>query len=174
MLIGVLGAVLIPLGAAPLAPINSAEGINALATLLTAFVSALTVTGVTGYLGRRRNKRQAAQISHMQAAIEDTREQVTNHHSTNLRDDVTQVAEMQAAVMDMITELNKENEARTDRADLKNAERFSELAGRMGTIDRRIATLDERLAATQGNSHSTHARLFERIEKLEEDKEKEE
>lgn len=170
MLIGALGAVLIPLAAAPLAPINSAEGINALATLLTAFVSALTVTGVTGYLGRRRNKIQAAQISHMQAAIEDTREQVTNHHSTNLRDDVTQVAEMQAAVMDMITELNKESEARTDRTDSKNAERFSELAERMGAMDRRIATLDERLAATQSNSHNTHARMFERLEKLEDGK----
>ena len=170
MLIGALGAVLTPLAAAPLAPINSAEGINALATLLTAFVSALTVTGVTGYLGRRRNKRQAAPICHMQAAIEDTREQVTNHHSTNLRDDVTQVAEMQAAVMDMITELNKESEARSDRMEAKNAERFSELVERVGAMDRRIATLDERLAATQSNSHNTHARMFERLEKLEDGK----
>lgn len=173
MMIGALGAALIPLAAAPLAPINSAEGINALATLLSAFVSAITVTGLSGYLGRRRNKRQAAQISHMQAAIEDTREQVTNHHSTNLRDDVTQVAEMQVAVMDMITELNRESEARAGKMDSKNAERFSELADRMGAMDRRIATLDERLAATQSNSHNTHKRMFERIEKLE-DGEKEE
>lgn len=173
MMVGALGAALIPL-AAPFAPINSAEGINALATLLTAVVSALTVTGVTGYLGRRQSKRQAAQISHMQAAIEDTREQVTNHHSTNLRDDVTKVNEMQAVVMDMITELNKASEERAANADKKNAERFSELAGRMGTMDKRIATLDDRLAATQGNSHNTHARLFERIEKLEEDREQEE
>lgn len=174
MSIGALGAALIPLAAAPLAPINSAEGINALATLLTAVVSALTVTGVTGYLGRRQSKRQAAQISHMQAAIEDTREQVTNHHKTNLRDDVTKVNEKQSVVMDMITELNKASEERAAKADLKNAERFSELADRMGTMDKRIATLDDRLAATQGNSHSTHSRLFERIEKLEKDKEQEE
>lgn len=163
---------------------------DALAALVVAILVAMT--GVVALIASQVRRWLEAKFAHVLEGVEEARAaalsadaQVSNDHSTNMREDLDHAIETVRAVSDQIGELTGHVGALTDKlvrveTTLSNHGRSLEaVKSRVGRIDERGGRMaeeihDERVAreaaqrSIDEHSHDAHARLHERLDKLEE------
>ena len=163
---------------------------DALAALGAAILVAMT--GVVVLIASQVRRWLEVKFAHVLEGVEEARAaalsadaQVSNDHSTNMREDLDHAIETVRAVSDQIGELTGHVGTLTDQlvrveTTLSNHGRSLEaVESRVGRIDERGGRMaeeihDERVAREAAqrtideHSHDAHARLHERLDKLEE------
>lgn len=163
---------------------------DAFSALVVAFIVA--VTGVVALVASQVRRWLEAKFAYVIAGVEEARAaarsadaQVSNDHSTNMREDLDRAIETVHAVSDQIGELTGHVGALADQlgrveTTLSNHGKSLEaVESRVGRIDERGGRMaeeihDERVAREAAqrtideHSHDAHARLHERLDRLEE------
>lgn len=163
---------------------------DALAALLVAVIVA--VAGVVALVASQVRRWMEAKFEHVIEGVEEARAaarsadaQVSNDHSTNIRDDLDRAIETVHAVSDQIGELTghvgtlADQLGRVETTLSAHGESLEAVSARVGRIDERGGRMaeeihDERVAREAAqrtideHSHDAHARLHERLDRLEE------
>ena len=168
--------------------------VAAIIAAVVAIIGAAAATAVAGlrYVGRAFDARLAhisATASEARDAAQSADKEIRNNHDTNVRDDLDRAIETVRVVSDQIGALAAQVTDVSDRARQMtetleaHGESLAEVKARVGRIDERGSKMaaelhDERTAreASQRvideHAHDAHARLHERIDKLQERVEK--
>ena len=163
------------------------EALNGLVAVLIAGLGGAAAVGFA--------RLKASMESHLQRATRAAEEakvaaqsadaQVSNDHSTNIRDDLDRAIETVRAVSDQIGELTghvgtlADQLGRVETTLTNHGKSLEAVESRVGRIDERGGRMaeeihDERVAreaaqrSIDEHSHDAHARLHERLDKLEE------
>lgn len=163
---------------------------DALAALVVAILVAMT--GVVALAASQVRRWMDAKFAHVIAGVEEARAaarsadaQVSNDHSTNMREDLDRAIETVRAVSDQIGELTghvgtlADQLGRVETTLSNHGKSLEAVESRVGRIDERGGRMaeeihDERVAreaaqrSIDEHSHDAHARLHERLDKLEE------
>lgn len=163
---------------------------DALAALVVAVLVALT--GIVALVASQVRRWLEAKFAHVLEGVEEARAaalsadaQVSNDHSTNIREDLDRAIETVHAVSDQIGELTghvgmlADQLGRVETTLTNHGKSLEAVESRVGRIDERGGRMaeeihDERVAreASQRvideHAHDAHARLHERLDKLEE------
>lgn len=163
---------------------------DALAALVVAILVAMT--GVVALAASQVRRWMDAKFAHVIAGVEEARAaarsadaQVSNDHATNIRDDLDRAIETVHAVSDQIGELTghvgtlADQLGRVETTLSNHGKSLEAVESRVGRIDERGIHMaeqihDERVAReaaqrnTDEHSHDAHARLHERLDRLEE------
>lgn len=163
---------------------------DALAALVVAILVAMT--GVVALVASQVRRWLDAKFAHVIAGVEDARAaarsadaQVSNDHSTNMREDLDRAIETVHAVSDQIGELTghvgtlADQLGRVETTLTNHGRSLEAVESRVGRIDERGTRMaeeihDERVAREAAqrtideHSHDAHARLHERLDRLEE------
>ena len=100
-----------------------AEMVNAVAALVVALTGLASGVAIGRSRSRREREYQDAELAAIREAAETASEQTTNHHGTNLRDDVTAIQDRVDLVLDTLA---AESRSRRD-ADVKFGEKLDGL-----------------------------------------------
>lgn len=100
-----------------------AEMVNAVAALVVALTGLASGVAIGRSRSRREREYQDAELAAIRQAAETASEQTTNHHGTNLRDDVTAIQDRVDLVLDALA---AESRSRRD-ADVKFGEKLDGL-----------------------------------------------
>ena len=163
---------------------------DALAALVVAVLVAMT--GVVALVASQVRRWLEAKFAHVLEGVEEARAaalsadaQVSNDHSTNMREDLDRAIETVRAVSDQIGELTghvgtlADQLGRVETTLSNHGKSLEAVESRVGRIDERGGRMaeeihDERVAREAAqqtiaeHSHAAHARLHERLDKLEE------
>lgn len=163
---------------------------DALAALVVAVLVAMT--GIVALAASQVRRWMDAKFAHVLAGVEEARAaarsadaQVSNDHDTNIRDDLDRAIETVHAVSDQIGELTGHVGTLADQLNrvettlTNHGKSLEAVESRVGRIDERGGRMaeeihDERVAREAAqrtideHSHDAHARLHERLDKLEE------
>lgn len=163
---------------------------DALAALLVAVIVAMT--GAVALIASQVRRWLEAKFAHVLEGVEEARAaarsadaQVSNDHDTNIRDDLDRAIETVHAVSDQIGELTghvgtlADQLGRVETTLSNHGKSLEAVESRVGRIDERSGRMaeeihDERVSreaaqrAIDEHSHDAHARLHERLDKLEE------
>ena len=160
---------------------------DALIAIVVAGIGALGALGA--FIIRQMHAYMEVKFSHILADVEETRsaaqsadEQVKNNHDTNIRDDIDKAIETVGVVSDQVGALAAQVSSLADQ--VAHIEATLEDHGKnLDTVKVRVDRLgeelhDERTAREAAqrildeHSHDAHARLHERLDKLEVKQEK--
>lgn len=155
---------------------------DALIAIVVAGIGALGTLGA--FLLRQMHSYMEVKFSHLLADVEETRsaaqsadEQVKNNHDTNIRDDIDKTIETVWAVSDQVGELAEQVRGLAEQG--KRMEEALEAHGQsLKALQARVDRLgeelhDERTARESSqrvldeHAHDAHARLHDRLDKLE-------
>lgn len=163
---------------------------DALAVLVVAVLVAMT--GVVTLVASQVRRWLEAKFAHVLEGVEEARAaalsadaQVSNDHSTNMREDLDHAIETVRAVSDQIGELTShvgtlaDQLGRVETTLVSHGKSLEAVESRVGRIDERGSRMaeeihDERVSREAAqrtideHSHDAHARLHARLDKLEE------
>lgn len=168
--------------------------VAAIVAAVVAIIGASAATAVAGlrYVGRAFDARLAhisATASEARDAAQSADKEIRNNHDTNVRDDLDRAIETVRVVSDQIGALVAQVSGVSDRARQMtetleaHGESLAEVKARVGRIDERGSKMaaelhDERITREAAqrtideHAHDAHARLHERLDKLQEKVEK--
>ena len=174
--------------------ISDPQVVAAIVAAVVAIIGAAAATAVAGlrYVSRAFDARLAhisATASEARDAAQSADKEIRNNHDTNVRDDLDRAIETVRVVSDQIGALAAQVSGVSDRARQMtetleaHGESLAEVKARVGRIDERGSKMaaelhDERITREAAqrtideHAHDAHARLHERLDKLQEKVEK--
>ena len=111
----------------------------------------------------KSHKQTAEKLESIRELAHDAKEQTTNNHGTNLRDDIDALAsrlDRLACQLEDLTAATRDGLKRLDRQLGETHDRITQIESRQTQADHTIARVDER-------AEREHARLLEEIQKAE-------